>query len=161
MYLLLEASTILDAQRVPGLALWGPEREARVAVEGQRFWLFALVCASLAGMLRIVDVMIGSETVPGEKEKKKEKGNADGDEQARVVAHRREVRAKVSALGRRVASDTLDITLPGSIVGWIPASTGMVGLAMFVTTILTSMDIWERCGREVAAAAAAADASKK
>ncbi|RWA10472.1 hypothetical protein EKO27_g4631 [Xylaria grammica] len=132
MYLLLEASTIADAQKIPGLTLWGPELEAAVTVEGQRF----------------CDVNEKEEGSVTEDEKAGDEGG--GKEGADQLARNREIRSKISGLGRRVVSDTLDITLPGSVVGWVPVSTGTVGLAMFVTTVLTSMDIWERCGREVA-----------
>ncbi|KAI1356033.1 hypothetical protein F5Y01DRAFT_268321 [Xylaria sp. FL0043] len=175
MYLLLEASTILDAQRIQGLAVWGSELEGKVFVEGQRFWFFSLACGVLAGLVRIADVVVpyvfsapGSGPVGGSGgrggEKEREQGSADGGDektgsgkeaenvaQVDLVAQRREVRSKISSLTRRVVSDALDCTLPGSVVGWVPVSTGTVGLAMFVTTILTSKDIWERCGREVAA----------
>ncbi|KAI0517974.1 peroxisomal biogenesis factor 11-domain-containing protein [Xylaria bambusicola] len=183
MYLLLEASTILDVQRIDGLAVWGPELEPLVAVEGQRFWLFSLVCGVLAGLLRIADLVVPyvpakqvavvgkeGESVHEKGESVREKGEivrekgeivreksedekaGGSDKKAEVdqLVRRQEVRSQISNLGRRVVSDALDITLPGSVVGWVPASTGTVGLAMFVTTILTSMDIWERCGREVA-----------
>ncbi|KAI0429038.1 hypothetical protein F5Y09DRAFT_311299 [Xylaria sp. FL1042] len=167
MYLLLEASTIVDVQRIEGLAVWGPELEGKIAVEGQRFWLFSLACGVLAGLVRMADVVVPyvsasesesvgdgekkeQEGVDGEDEKTGAKGEAEKATQVDLLAQRREVRSKVSSLGRRVVSDALDITLPGSVVGWVPVSTGTVGLAMFVTTILTSMDIWERCGREVA-----------
>ncbi|KAI1171020.1 peroxisomal biogenesis factor 11-domain-containing protein [Nemania sp. FL0916] len=172
-YLLLEASLIVDAQKIDGLALWGLEMEAGIAVEAQRFWLFALVCSALAGVVRLVDLVTASslaaapepETVavagvesadaeerrendgPDEKSSKDEKNKQD--EQLARFARTQEVRRKMSTLIRRIIADTLDITLPGSIVGWVPASTGTVGVAMFVTTILTSVDIWERCGRGV------------
>jgi hypothetical protein len=204
MYLLLEASTLLDAQGIPGLSPWGKDLEKAVNVEGQRFWLFSLVCSALAGGLKIAKVLVltplpapsssssSSSTSPSaivagtenadvslpsdletEKEKKTgESEEADGNgneekfdvrkEQARLRAivqdqrsRRRawvkEVRSQVSVLARRVLSDALDTFIPGSIVGWIPAGSGTVGLAMFVTTVLTSKDIWNRCGREVAA----------
>ncbi|KAI1278284.1 NADH-ubiquinone oxidoreductase [Xylaria sp. FL0933] len=175
MYLLLEASTILDAQRIQRLAVWGSELEGKVFVEGQRFWFFSLACGVLAGLVRIADVVVpyvfsapesGSVAGGGGGEKEKEQGSTDGGDEKKtgsgkeaekvvaqvdLVAQRREVRSKISGLARRVVSDALDCTLPGSVVGWVPVSTGTVGLAMFVTTILTSKDIWERCGREVAA----------
>jgi hypothetical protein len=43
----------------------------------------------------------------------------------------------------------LDMPLPGSIISWIPASEGTVGLLMLTTSFLTGVDVWERCGREV------------
>ncbi|KAI0861267.1 hypothetical protein F4860DRAFT_476450 [Xylaria cubensis] len=160
MYLLLEATTIVDVQGIPGFAIWGPELERVVAVEGQRFWLFSLVCGVLAGLVRISDVVASASevvSVSGAKGEKKEVGSTDEkkgsstQEQIDHLARSRAARAKISNLGRRVVSDALDITLPGSVVGWVPVSTGTVGVAMFVTTVLTSMDIWDRCGREVAA----------
>ncbi|KAI0531830.1 peroxisomal biogenesis factor 11-domain-containing protein [Xylaria digitata] len=174
MYLLLEASTIADAQKIDGLALWGPELEAAVGVEGQRFWLFSLACGALSGLVKIANVVasasapasgkgrVSAGTSDGDVNEKKEGSTTEGDgqdektsdeeekQQSDQIARSQEVRSKIVYLGRRVVSDTLDITIPGSIVGWVPVSTGTVGLAMFVTTVLTSIDIWERCGREVA-----------
>ncbi|KAI0973450.1 peroxisomal biogenesis factor 11 [Xylaria arbuscula] len=177
MYLLLEASAILDAQKIPGLAVWGAELEPKVAIEGQRFWLFSLACGVLAGLVRIADLSAPPASTPVTKSADAdtdEKQGGDGDVNEKVSggvrgvegqdgeaqgekqgqrkqeAETRERRAKISGLRRRVVADALDITLPGSVVGWVPASTGTVGLAMFVTTILTSIDIWERCGREIA-----------
>ncbi|KAK6840527.1 hypothetical protein PG995_016281 [Apiospora arundinis] len=66
------------------------------------------------------------------------------------VLWRRAVRAQIKGLGRSVAASALDIVLPGAVVGWVNADTGTVGIAMFVTTILTGMEVWERCGREIA-----------
>ncbi|KAH9907139.1 peroxisomal biogenesis factor 11 [Xylariomycetidae sp. FL2044] len=65
------------------------------------------------------------------------------------TAWRREVRGEVYKLGRGVVANALDITLPGTVVGWVKVQPGTVGVAMLVTTVLTGMDAWERCGREV------------
>ncbi|KAI0436469.1 peroxisomal biogenesis factor 11-domain-containing protein [Xylaria telfairii] len=153
MYLLLEASTIVDVQGIPGFVLLGPELERAVAVEGQRFWLFSLVCGVLAGLVRISDAMaLASEPVAAKGGDEKKAG--EGEKKAKTTPPKQveQARAKIPALARRVVSDALDITLPGSVVGWVPAGSGTVGSAMLVTTVLTSMDIWERCGREVAGA---------
>ncbi|KAI1326533.1 hypothetical protein F5Y16DRAFT_374477 [Xylariaceae sp. FL0255] len=64
-------------------------------------------------------------------------------------AWRREVGAKISALSRRALADSLDTVLPGYAVGWVSVRPGTVGIAMFITTLLTGYDAWERCGREV------------
>ncbi|KAI5865968.1 peroxisomal biogenesis factor 11 [Durotheca rogersii] len=165
MYLLLEASTVVDALQVPGLALWGPERERRVTVEAQRFWLLALACGGLAALARI-PAALALAAVPatpaglapladaptGEKdgEKEKEKETAESKEALRR-RERPNVRAKVHKLGRTALASAIDIVLPGSVIGWISADPGTVAVAMFVTSILTGMDVWERCGREVAA----------
>lgn len=64
---------------------------------------------------------------------------------------RREVQGKISKLGRGAVANALDTVLPGSAIGWLKVEPGTVALAMFATTILTGMDVWERCGREVLA----------
>ncbi|KAK8044588.1 hypothetical protein PG993_004612 [Apiospora rasikravindrae] len=199
MYLLLEASTMAEALQIEGLAVWSPEWASTLAVEAQRFWLFALVCSVFSGLLRMLKVMAYTPVpevgdVFSEKDKKAESSIATGiatatatatavtgdsgvtkektketdedeafdmvKEQERLrrivqkrkagrVLWRRAVRAQISGLGRSVTACALDIVLPGAAVGWINADTGTVGIAMFVTTILTGMEVWERCEREL------------
>lgn len=195
MYLLLEASTIVEALQIEGLAIWTPEWTRILTIEAQRFWLFSLVCAVLSGLLKMLKVMAYTpvpevgDVFSEEKEKKtdaapaaaattnsasadsgitEEKAKETGEEESfdmvkeqerlrRIVQKRkagrvlwrRAVRAQIHGLGRNVAASALDIVLPGTAVGWVNADTGTVGVAMFVTTILTGLDVWERCGREL------------
>lgn len=183
LYLLLEATTTVDALAVPGLRVWTPERERVVLVEAQRFWLFALACGLLYNLLEILNVLaytpvpaagsgFGVGTDEPEDEKREEKSELIGEkkksvdelkrEQQRLRAivrgrkeqrrlWRREVQGKISKLGRGAIANALDTVIPGSVVGWLNVEPGTVSLAMFVTTILTGMDVWERCGREVLA----------
>jgi hypothetical protein len=65
---------------------------------------------------------------------------------------RREVKTRSQGIVRRLLADTLDLALPGAVVGWIPASPGTVGVMMLGSTYLTGKGVWERCGRELAAA---------
>ncbi|KAI0839730.1 peroxisomal biogenesis factor 11 [Hypoxylon sp. FL0890] len=180
MYLLLEASTIVDALQIPGLAVWTPEWERTIAVEAQRFWLFSLVCGCLYNVLEIPLTMASmpppdlpasgaeekrrsgskqdsisekgrdtpnEETNEEEAEEFKSKSAEKLEERSRIW--RQQVSAKTYKLGRAATANALDIILPGSVVGWVKVEPGTVGLAMFVTTILTGMEVWERCGREV------------
>ncbi|KXH40873.1 AoPex11B [Colletotrichum simmondsii] len=62
---------------------------------------------------------------------------------------RREVAVKVKSLGRKIFSDSLDCLIPGVILGWVNVQPGTVGIAMFITTVLSSRDIWDRCGATV------------
>lgn len=63
---------------------------------------------------------------------------------------RRNVAFQVKSLGRRVIADSLDCLIPGTILGWVNVQPGTAGVAMLITTYLTSKDIWERCGAAVA-----------
>jgi hypothetical protein len=65
---------------------------------------------------------------------------------------RRDVARRSRRIVRRLAADALDLFVPGAVIGWVPASAGTVGLAMLGSTYLTGLEIWERCGREIAAA---------
>ncbi|KAK1728611.1 uncharacterized protein BDZ83DRAFT_570070 [Colletotrichum acutatum] len=62
---------------------------------------------------------------------------------------RREVAVKVKSLGRKIFCDSLDCLIPGVILGWVNVQPGTVGIAMFITTVLSSRDIWDRCGATV------------
>lgn len=74
-----------------------------------------------------------------------------------VVAKRKEERrewiqkfsAQATGLGKKMASETLDMLLPAAAVGWVNVHPGLVGLAMFCTTIITGLDVWHRCGRDL------------
>ena len=148
MYFLLTASTIIDALRIEGLKLWAPEWERSINIEAQRFWLFALVCGLFSGLLQMIKIQVyAPEFMQGKAE-----GNSaatTGKEKMEKMDKPAESRRELIGLARNVAANALDIILPGVGVGWIDVSPGIVGLAMFSTTILTGIDVWERCGREV------------
>ncbi|KAK3690420.1 peroxisomal biogenesis factor 11 [Podospora appendiculata] len=143
MYLLLDASTLVDALQVEGLRLWTPEWERTMFVEGQRFWLFALVCGLLSSLLKMRAVVVVERSrrvvVPkGECEKKSTSVQVTAENQTK----------RLLVLGRKAVANALDIVVPAVIVGWVDVSPGVVGLAMFVTTSLTGQEVWERCGGE-------------
>ena len=132
MYLLLEASVLADALGIEGFAPWGPVAAARVSREAQRFWLFALLCGLLSGVLRIFAVFahtaVSEPVRPPPSTGQEDAGNGEGEgekwdlkaEQARlreVVKRRRmaqrvwrrEVLGKVRRLARGVLANALDI----------------------------------------------------
>ena len=161
MYLLLEASTVVDYMQIDGLQVWGPEWQVKVNVEAQRFWFLTLACAIASGVLQLA-ALLAYPPAPttGEPVKEKTSGSSSAvadekkSEKARAKAQpnaEADVRKQLYRLGKDVVSNAIDIILPGAIVGWLDVSPGTMGVAMFVTTILTSMDVWDRCGKEVLA----------
>ncbi|KAI1171030.1 hypothetical protein F4777DRAFT_566957 [Nemania sp. FL0916] len=159
MYLLIETSTILDYMQVDGLQVWGREGSLAVNAEAQRFWFFTLACGVLAGIVRIRRVLLATPTPSGgygdvapvtgdsaetsSKEKESESQSQKKELEKRCQLERSRMLTK---LVRGVVSNIIDIIIPGVVVGWFRVSPGIVALAMFVTTISTSVDIWERCG---------------
>ncbi|KXJ88526.1 peroxisomal biogenesis factor 11 [Microdochium bolleyi] len=169
MYLLLEATTIIDVLDIDGLSVWDAPTRATISVEAQRFWLFALVCGMLSGLWKMFCIMAYAP-VPqqqaitnnksGADEKKEKEGEQDPaallkEEQARLrqgvqdrEAHRSEERARIYKLGRGAVANAFDIAIPGAVVGWLDLSEGAVGSAMVVSTVLTGLAVWERCGEK-------------
>jgi hypothetical protein len=179
MYLVLETATMVDALQVEGLSVWSSETEQMLNVEAQRFWLFALLCAIFSGLVKILKVMAYtpvptvSATLASEEASKNksfeeqdmlenEKAKFDvkkEQERLRAIVKNRkksvsqwrgDVSSKVRLLLRGVVANALDVYLPGTYVGWIQADPGTVGVLYLISTVLTGMEVWERCGREVA-----------
>lgn len=167
MYLLLEVLTLMDALRLPGLSVFGVYWSTVMHIEGQRFWLFALICGFASGLVKIVKLLAyapvpqtGEGYGTGEKGATSD-GMADWERERarlrRVVAARKESRriwrTQLKTTGRglmmRCVADLLDVVVPGSVVGWVDVQPGTVGAVMVVTTWLTGLGIWERCGREI------------
>ena len=145
MYLLLETLTFPDALEVQGLSIWGQERNAMLVVEAQRFWFFALVCAVGSGVLKLRKgwVRVDEEEGKGVKgEKVGTKGGGDGKVEEGRGRLQREKNRRVL---RRLVADALDLAVPGAVIGWVPASTGTVGVLMVGSTWLTGLEVWERC----------------
>ena len=166
MYLLLEMSTVVDYMQIEGLGVWGPERRDKVNVEAQRFWFLTLACAIASGILQIVALLLAyppssAPAAAGGAEPVREKtsGSAAADDEKKMsenatqsnVEEANVRRRKFYRLGKTLVSNAIDIVIPGSIVGWLDVDPGTIGVAMFVTTILTTMDVWNRCGKEVLA----------
>jgi hypothetical protein len=152
LYFLLEAVTIVDAMEIDGLALWGSEYEAVLRMEAQRCWFIALVCGATASCLRLSAARKELATLSG----RLASMMAKGDKTAEQTAERRKGLERKAALEkgarthfRRLLAGVLDLPLPGSAVGWIQAEPLTIGLAMMTTSVLTGVDVWERCGKEV------------
>jgi hypothetical protein len=159
MYLLLESMVFAEVVlEVPGLGVWAgsPDRVAGFVVDGQRFWFLGLVCGVVGAVVKLGR----PEREVREEEKGDGKGKGRGGGEGGVVARKEEERGKRRRIVRRLVADVMDLGLPGSVVGWVPLSPETVGWLMLGTTVLTGMEVWERCGRELAAAKAAARAAR-
>ena len=159
MYLLFETLGFFAALGVPGLDPWGPEVNRFLHVEGQRFWLFALVCGVLGGVVKLVndrELVQAGDTSETEKEEETgtegdEHGNQLKEEERQRAALEQEEQRSVSRkdrrmrIKRRIAADLLDLAQPGAVVGWFPDWPGMIGLMMIGSTWITGVEVWEKC----------------
>ena len=169
-YLLLESATLADALAVPGLRVFGPGRAGALALEAQRFWFLSLAFAVAAGAAALVRAAAASAPpVPdsgdgdglGAEGAAGEKAALEGDERAprlragglarkdRRLAGRGRAKARSRAVLRRLVADAMDLAVPGSAIGWVRLEPGVVSVLMLGSTVLTGLEVWERCGEEV------------
>lgn len=151
LYLLLEAATIVDALGIEGLTLLGGEVAFATKIEAQRCWFLALVFGAISCVLKLSKVRkvavakpVAEKTVDAKDDGKDEKGGVVKEKSQSPKTASQQLR-----LSRKLITCLLDLPLPGSIVGWIPASPGTLGLLMLTTSVLSGADVWERCGREL------------
>ncbi|KAK7747375.1 hypothetical protein SLS53_001629 [Cytospora paraplurivora] len=169
MYLLLETLTLLDSLQQPGLSPWGPTWYRTLHVEGQRFWFLALALGVASGLTKIIKLFAYAPVPPTGEGYGYGTGGGERDESLmadwerererlrRIVWRRREqrklwranIRGRLRGLVRRCVADFLDLAIPGSVLGWVRVAPGTLGALMVVTTYLTGIEIWERCGRDV------------
>jgi hypothetical protein len=53
----------------------------------------------------------------------------------------------LTPLVKSLIVDACDLVIPGSVLGWIPASTTQVGIVMIVSTLVASGDIWAQANK--------------
>jgi hypothetical protein len=151
LYLLLEATTLVDALGIQELAILGKELEVATKIEAQRCWFLALIFGALSCMLKLSKLQQSTPAKPeSEKAAQASVGvGKEGKQGVVAVEGKAKITAQRARLSRKLIACLLDIPLPGSIIGWIPASEGTVGFLMLTTSVLTGFDVWERCGRDV------------
>ena len=149
VYLLLESATFPDLLMLEAgaEAFFGRKETERIIAESQKWWFVALATGVLAGVGRLW-LLRGAVRVG------KRKGGKDGDEEKKKEWEESVIRQKKWKIVRKMAADVMDLSVPGSIIGWVPVSQGTVGFLMFWSTVLTASEVWERCGREIAEAKA-------
>ncbi|POR37355.1 Uncharacterized protein TPAR_02430 [Tolypocladium paradoxum] len=168
MFGLMESATLLDLARVDGVALFGAAEAVRLDAEAQVLWLVALYASALGSGVRLLR-LFAYRPVPQTGEGfgtvlEKEPGTAGGDEvekeraKMRELAQRRkeerktwlrEVNDKAGALGMKLLAEMLDLVIPAASIGWIKVDVGVVGVAMFCSTVLTGMAVWAQCGKQL------------
>lgn len=54
----------------------------------------------------------------------------------------------------KLLAEMLDMVIPASTLSWVDVDARLVGIAMFCSTVLTGIAVWDRCGRQLDRAAA-------
>ncbi|KAG5920490.1 hypothetical protein E4U53_003914 [Claviceps sorghi] len=159
---LVESLTLPDLLRARHLSVWGHAEAVKLDGQAQGLWLAALSCAiasSGVGLWRAVcarAVASAGRGVSGaggdEKGARAVAGSSDGgDAERREREREREALDRhhgrtIGRLARKLAAEVLDVVIPAWSTGLVDMELGTVAVAMFLSTVLTSYAVWERCG---------------
>lgn len=118
--------------------VWPVPWNNSVLNEANKFWFYAL---SLSVIGALWEILFAPWPQAGEGRKgsgKKASKKGGGSSKARQTSAVR----SVMPLVKRIVVDGCDLLLPGSFLGWVPVGDVGVGLAMVVSTVVASRDIW-------------------
>ncbi|CRG91225.1 hypothetical protein PISL3812_08273 [Talaromyces islandicus] len=134
MYLVLEGTTMLHDMNVHLVSWYTP-----VLLEAYKFWFYAICIAITRTTL---DLFFGTVTPiyhngsADANEKKGEKSSASSPSEPPILS--------TASLLNQLVIDSLNLTIPGSLLGWIPVSDMGVAIAMLASTILVWPAVWRK-----------------
>lgn len=166
---LLESATLPDLLGIDNVVIFGPERTKSLNIQAQVFWFVALYASVVSCGIKLFRVF-AYRAVPSqdlefdddEKEQdaaegeKVKKGGSGGSAKSKAAQKKKqqqmeerkaaaaEARDKVSGLTMKMLADSLDMVLPAVICGWVDFHPGHVGIAMLVSTFISSKLAWKR-----------------
>ncbi|KAH8703132.1 peroxin PEX11-1 [Talaromyces proteolyticus] len=126
VYFLMEDFTILDAMGV-WVAPWAQD----LFTESNKWWFYAI-------SLSLIGSTFSLFFPPSQSNSEADKTTKTENEKKPVVKQTPDL----TPLVKKIIVDGCDILLPGSFLGWIQATPTQVGVAMIVSTLVTSKDIW-------------------
>lgn len=116
-------------------------------LESQKWWFYSFLLSIMGSTIAIF--FPGSEmkpSPPASAKSRDEKTDQTTEEKKQKQHQQKQQQTpptqELAPLVRSLVADSCDILIPGSFVGWIQASPTQVGIAMIVSTVLSSWDIW-------------------
>lgn len=108
-----------------------------ILLEAYKFWFYA-ICIAIARTAS--NLLLGSTTL------EPHKGSIDAKQKKEEESSKwsPEHSPSTASLLLQLVIDTLNLTIPGSLLGWIPVSDMGVAVAMLVSTILVWPAAWEK-----------------
>jgi hypothetical protein len=128
---------------IPGLCIWGDARAKAVNFEAQRSWFLALAAGAVVCVLQIKALRAERHRLVNFKSSDAKRGIRKHGQDVNTVA----LDSQLWAQQRKLVTNLVDLVLPGNVMGWIPASPGLVSLATLFTTLLSGYDVWKKVVR--------------
>ncbi|KAL4963137.1 PEX11 domain protein [Aspergillus stella-maris] len=136
LYLFLENFTILHDMNVARVNWYKP-----LMTEANKFWFYAL---SLSIMRCFWELLFPTVSTIPAKISEKDSSSGKGKGKGKGKAQTQQVTPPKWPLIKRIIIDGCDLTLPGSFIGWVPASGLQIGIGMVVSTLLAGHEVWLR-----------------
>lgn len=165
IYGLIESATLLDLIGIPNLTFFEVAQAKELNRQAQIYWFTALYAASVSAGIKLLRVLAyravptasatfgtGDEKSAAKSKKKSEKELLKESLEKRVEERKAEVKefnAKVVTLSLTMVVSLLDMIIPAVAVGWVRIEPGYVGIAMLVTTLITTRNVWIKCGKDL------------
>jgi Peroxisomal biogenesis factor 11 (PEX11) len=119
------------------MGIWNTTWGKDVLIEANRFWFYSLIL-SLCCSLWTLSV----STAGGSKARSNSNRITEKTQQPQKEPNDKERQPSPTPVVKQIVADSLDLLIPGTIVGWIAASPVQVGLATIISTVVTAQDIW-------------------
>ncbi len=136
--------TATNASQLDVMGIWPAEWAKMLLIEGNKFWFYSLLFSIALGILQLISLSSSSSSpLPTETTSPNEKGEKE-EMMAYEVEKKR--KKKTDKLKRKLLADCLDLLVPGFVVGWIPISSAVAGLATVGSSWICLGDIWDGMG---------------
>ncbi|KAG2416693.1 hypothetical protein HFD88_007909 [Aspergillus terreus] len=129
LYCALENLTILHDMNIWQVSWYTP-----LLMEANKFWFYS-ICLSLTRAVWEL-LFVGSAT--------QSKNSHAGKKEKPEKESTSRPTPSTTAILKRMVVDACDLTLPGSFLGWTPVGDLGVGIAMVISTVVASQDIWTK-----------------
>jgi len=124
---------------------WG----GQVFFEAMRFWFYALSCAVLSLSYQLL--LLRDDEKKDAKSGVSTDGKSEDDKKGDTVPAKvtdQKVETPRSVLFWRLVGASCDLLIPGTFVGWFDVSPAVVAGTSILSSVLSSIEIWQRVNQK-------------
>jgi hypothetical protein len=131
-----------DEFKMDAMGIWSSDWAPRLFVEAMKFWFYSISFSIFLSLVLLCSQLWKLSLPP-----KRESGKGEKTVEAEVDRVATETKQSIAlwrGLLKKLVIDCCDIFIPGLTTGWLVVSSGTVGILGIISTVLASLDIWER-----------------
>ncbi|CAO3637234.1 unnamed protein product [Cunninghamella blakesleeana] len=115
-----------------------PKNIQQITDFGQKMWLLGLFSSIISGLYKFKQLSIRSHMLTKERKYRNiEKDDSD------LIAREKAFRMEKYKTSYQFIQDALDVVIPSSALGWIPADEGFVGIVGVITSLMCMNTQWK------------------